>query len=134
MSGPAGHKRAWQVCPGKLPLQPSEHRRICGAAAHGFLPGTAIIGSKNELCPEIAFNYLAGVGAGVSNRNIDIADVLAVETGQRPDYIADYYGRCRLDRCRCLDTTTSWLGRACPHWEPANASTWDQLRALVARP
>src|SRR5467141_903666 len=28
MSGPAGHKRAWQVCPSKLPLQPSEHRRI----------------------------------------------------------------------------------------------------------
>src|SRR5467141_249883 len=26
--GPAGHKRAWQVCPSKLPLQPSEHRRI----------------------------------------------------------------------------------------------------------
>jgi hypothetical protein len=50
MSGPAGHKRAWQVCPSKLPLQPSEHRRICSAKGGAISdPGRAIIGSKAAL-------------------------------------------------------------------------------------
>jgi hypothetical protein len=35
MGGPAGHKRVRQIRPSKLPLQPNEHRRICGAAAQG---------------------------------------------------------------------------------------------------
>jgi hypothetical protein len=50
MSGPAGHKRAWQVCPGKLPLQPSEHRRICSAKGGAISdPGRAIIGSSAKI-------------------------------------------------------------------------------------
>jgi hypothetical protein len=54
MGGPAGHKRARQVRPGKLPLQPSEHRRIRSAAAQGGAisdPGRGIIGTNAVMCP-----------------------------------------------------------------------------------
>jgi len=35
MVGPTGHKRARQVSPSKLPLRPSEHRRVRGACRLG---------------------------------------------------------------------------------------------------
>lgn len=45
-------------------------------------------------------------------------------------YIADNYGICRRDTdcyhgpgCR----KTGWIGRACPHWQPVKAKTWEEL-------
>ncbi len=43
-------------------------------------------------------------------------------------YIADNYGRCRVEPCRCLRPGSTWLGRACPNWKPVKARTWDELR------
>lgn len=46
------------------------------------------------------------------------------------DYIADNYGACdRGPSCRCLKPSSPWLGRACAHWQPVQAKTWDELRA-----
>lgn len=42
-------------------------------------------------------------------------------------YIADNYGRCRVDDCLCRSRRW-WLGRSCPNWEPAKAKTWEELR------
>src|SRR5258706_2811578 len=47
------------------------------------------------------------------------------------DYIADNYGTCALDGCRCIGTDRIWLGRACPHWRPVEASTWGEFTALL---
>lgn len=46
------------------------------------------------------------------------------------DYLADNYGQCRLTPCRCLRAAHGWIGRACVHWVPTTARTWDELKAL----
>lgn len=43
------------------------------------------------------------------------------------EYIAMNYGVCNRIICRCLKD--GWLGYGCPHWEPAKARNWDELRA-----
>lgn len=50
------------------------------------------------------------------------------------DYIADHYGACGLDNnCECLKPGKPWLGRACAHWKPVEARTWEELIELVRK-
>jgi hypothetical protein len=42
-------------------------------------------------------------------------------------YIADNYGLCVLEPCRCLKD--GWLGRGCPCWFPVKARNWAELQA-----
>jgi hypothetical protein len=41
------------------------------------------------------------------------------------EYIADHYGICIADVCKCLKT--GWMGRNCDNWRPVNAKNWDEL-------
>lgn len=45
-------------------------------------------------------------------------------------YLLDNYGVCTAETCRCLKPSKPWLGRACPHWRPAGARNWEELRAF----
>lgn len=45
------------------------------------------------------------------------------------DYLADYYGRCRVATCLCLKH--GWHGRQCANWQPCGAKDWDELRTIV---
>jgi len=42
------------------------------------------------------------------------------------DYLLDHYGICTQFPCVCL--RGRWQGRACPHWHPIGATTWEELR------
>jgi len=46
------------------------------------------------------------------------------------EYIADFYGTCRLPRCKCNDREdpVGWRGRMCPNWQPVPATNWEELR------
>jgi hypothetical protein len=48
-------------------------------------------------------------------------------TADLSDYIADHYGTCTSNLCKCLFPGHSWLGRACPNWRPVKAKTWEEL-------
>jgi hypothetical protein len=55
--------------------------------------------------------------------------VVKPETYGEAEYIADNYGSCALEKCPCLAPRVPWLGRGCPHWQPAQAATFDELRS-----
>lgn len=51
-------------------------------------------------------------------------------------YLLDNYGTCKLGAaCNrppgCLKL--GWIGRACPHWQPLGARTYEELRDLQAK-
>ena len=48
-----------------------------------------------------------------------------------PDYVADNYGECSLERCACL--RTGWTGRGCQNWKPVQARDWDELLVEMRR-
>jgi hypothetical protein len=50
-------------------------------------------------------------------------------------YIADNYGRCKLDpHCLCLRSgAVSWYGCACSKWVPTTATTLAELREEMIR-
>jgi hypothetical protein len=52
-----------------------------------------------------------------------------LKTNDLADYIADNYGLCTLEKCKCRND--NWLGRACPNWRPVTASTLEELRELM---
>lgn len=49
-------------------------------------------------------------------------------------YIQNHYGTCALGlkKCEC-QKTGRWYGTMCPHWEPLEASNWEELRELQLR-
>jgi hypothetical protein len=49
------------------------------------------------------------------------------------EYLADHYGECARESCRCLLPKNPWLGRACSNWRPCGARDWDELREIGAR-
>lgn len=49
------------------------------------------------------------------------------------DYLADHYGTCTAEKCRCLRPGNPWLGRRCEHWVPVGVGSWEELRAIGAK-
>ncbi len=47
-------------------------------------------------------------------------------------HLDDNYGYCELDSPNCNCLRSGWIGKACPHWVPTGASTWDELRQFNA--
>lgn len=48
------------------------------------------------------------------------------------EYLADHYGRCVRCPCMCLKNNC-WVGRGCPHWQPAWAKDWNELAVIQRR-
>lgn len=47
-------------------------------------------------------------------------------------YLLDHYGTCEHGaQCLCLKPGSPWLGRACPWWRTAGASTVEELFAWM---
>lgn len=46
------------------------------------------------------------------------------------EYLADHYGECALEPCRCLRPENPWLGRGCSNWRPCGARDWSEMRDI----
>ena len=52
-------------------------------------------------------------------------------------YIFSNYGRCKLDKCLCIDPVAprfgGWAGMGCPDWVPLGGTSVDELMDIAKK-
>lgn len=51
---------------------------------------------------------------------------MSIDAKAMEEYMADNYGKCDLEKCKCLLTRT-WKGRMCEHWHPLDFKSIEDM-------